>query len=64
MDALQANKVLTEMKGKPLEVRYPMLSEQLRMVGYHDVSWGNGEEGKTIGGWSQTEKARVSSIVD
>ena len=24
------------------------------MVGYHDSSWGNGENGKTVGGWLWT----------
>ena len=53
-DALLANKILEQMKRRPIRLRFPKLDGTVRMVGYHDASWGNGEGGKTIGGWIWT----------
>ena len=53
-DALQANKTLQHMRKRSLFIRFPKLSGPVRLVGYHDSSWGNGEEGITVGGWLWT----------
>ena len=53
-DALQANKTLQHMRKRSLFIRFPKLSGPVRLIGYHDSSWGNGEEGKTVGGWLWT----------
>ena len=49
-DALQANKTLQHMRKRSPFIRFPKLSGPVRLIGYHDSSWGNGEEGKTVGG--------------
>ena len=48
-DALQANKTLQHMRKRSLFIRFPKLSGPLRLIGYHDSSWGNGEERKIVG---------------
>ena len=55
-DALQANKTLAHMQERPLKLRHVKLHGPVQMVGYHDSSWGNGENGKTVGGglWTLT----------
>ena len=49
-DALQANNTLQHMRKRSLFIRFPKLSGPVRLVGYHDSSWGNGAEGRTVGG--------------
>ena len=53
-DTLQANKTLTHMQKRALKLQYVKLHSPVRMVRYHDSSWGNGENGKTMGGWLWT----------
>ena len=48
---VQANKLLATMKKQSLSLRYPRLMGELRLIGYHDSSWGNAEDGRTVGGW-------------
>ena len=48
--AIQANKLLNTMKKKTPVLRYPQLTGELRLIGYHDSSWGNAEDGRTVGG--------------
>ena len=52
--ALQANKTLQHMTKRSLFIRFPKLNGRVRLIGNHDSSWGNGEEGKTVGGWLWT----------
>ena len=49
--AVQANKLLNTMKKQTLVLRYPRLTGELRLIGYHDSSWGNAEDGRTVAGW-------------
>ena len=42
------------MKKRSQYISFPKLSGAVRLIGYHDSSWGNGEEGKTVGGWLWT----------
>ena len=42
------------MRKRSLFIRFPKVSGPVRLIGYHDSSWGNGEEGKTVGGWLWT----------
>ena len=49
--AIQANKLLNTMKKQTLVLRCPRLTGELRLIGYHDSSWGNAEDGRTVGGW-------------
>ena len=53
-DALQAKKTLQHMRKRLLFIRFPRLSGPVCLIGYHDSSWGNGEEGKTVGDWLLT----------
>ena len=48
------------MRKRSLFIRFPKLSGPVRLIGYHDSSWGNGEEGKTVGGWLWT----IASVGD
>ena len=47
----QGNKLLNTIKKRTLVLRYPRLTGELRLIGYHDSSWGNAEDGRTVGGW-------------
>ena len=38
------------MKRQALVLRYPRLTGELRLIGYHDSSSGNAEDGHTVGG--------------
>ena len=49
--AIQANKLLNTMKKQALVLQYPRLTGELRLIGYHDSSWRNVEDGRTVGGW-------------
>ena len=53
-DALQAKNSLQHMRKRSLFIRFPKLSGPVRLIGYHDSSWGNKEEGKPVGGWLWT----------
>ena len=53
-DAQQANETLQQMKKRPLKLCYVRLQGPLRLIGYHDSSLGNGDNGKTVGGWIWT----------
>ena len=53
-DALQGKNTLQHMRKRSLFIRFPNLSSPVRLIGYHDSSWGNGKEGKTVGGWLWT----------
>ena len=49
-DAQQANKALHQMNKRPLKLRYVGLQGPVRLIGYHDSSWGNGDNEKTVDG--------------
>ena len=42
------------MRKRSLFIRFPKLSGPVRLIGYHDSSCSNGEEGKTVSGWLWT----------
>ena len=66
-DALQAIKTLQHMQKRSLFSRFPKLSGPVRLIGYHDSSWGNGEEGKTVDGCGLSQvslKTRSSDLSD
>ena len=42
------------MRKRSLFIGFPKLSGPVSLVGYHDWSWCNGEEGKNVGGWLWT----------
>lgn len=51
-DLKGANKVMKKMQDEQLKIRYPALDlKEAYLVGYSDASWGNGEEGSTVGGF-------------
>ena len=42
-------------------LRYTRLTGELRLIGYHDSSWGNAEDGRTVGGWIWVLSAKDGS---
>ena len=58
---IQTNKLLKPMKKQALVLRYPQLTGALRLIGYHDSSWGNAEDGHTVGGWIWVLSAKDAS---
>ena len=59
--AIQANKLSKTMKKQALVLRYPGLTGELRLMGYHDSSSGNAEDGCTMGGWIWLLSAKDAS---
>ena len=47
---IQADTLLNTMKKQGLVLRYAGLIGELRLIEYHDSSWGNAEDGGALGG--------------
>ena len=59
--AIQANKLLNTMKKQALVVQYPRLTGELRLIGYHDSSSRNAQDGRAVEGWIWVLSAKDAS---
>ena len=50
----------SEMNPDPPQ--YPRWTGELRLIGYHDSSWGKVEDGRTVGGWIWVLSAKDASV--